>query len=227
MSLRPTLSLVHFDGVSRKVREDFYVLRERTHRRFFTSVRHFADDREWLIYHKQPKSPRACFEIPFSATISALFSAPGTPKIAGDFFAQLAQLGQNLHYQGLATMQLLGVGDESRSNGPSNITMLHYKVRQEVVARDDRDHARRQSHQSHPLLDSAMPPLHLYLHPLTHQPLVVTTPHLRIDLLSFQVVDDKEAIAKMQPVFEPQRASKAKCVPFTSQTDRRKMRDEL
>lgn len=222
MSAKPTLSLVHFDGVSKKVREDFYTLRAGIHRRFFSSIKHFRSSREWLIYHKQPKSPRACFEIPFSHTLSSLFAAPGTPQVTEAFFDRYRELGDELEYQGLATLQLLGEQpqtDGEREDREANVTVLHYKVRQVI------DFDRRASssetliggHPGHPLFESPMPPVHVYLHPLTHQPLVLSTPHLRIDVLSFQAVTDADQAKRLAAVFQPQRASKAKCAPFTEE----------
>ena len=220
MSITPSLLLLHFDGVAGLLREDFYALISGVHRRFFSGIRDFTQQREWLVYHKQRKSPRACFEVPFSSTVSALFSSPGFSEVTQEWIqpSSLQNWAASLEYQGLATVVLMGEQGEA-SGSAVNMTLLHYKTPNALVdrgataARSAAEAARARSQP--PLLSSAAPPVHVYLHPLTHQPLVVSSPHVRIDILSFQTIDDEEAVGRMQAVFDVKRASKAKCLPFT------------
>lgn len=239
MTLRPSLLLLHVDGVAARVREDFYALRGHMHRRFFTSIKHFDVEREWLIYHKQPHSPRACMEIPFSGSISSLLAAPGIPKFSYSDFHALAGAMVNMEYQGLASMQLLPDEDVSAAHGEQqhatnddndvvagmNITLLHYRTPVVHIDRRTLSSPLASGHSiagsNIPLLASAAPPVHVYLHPRTHQPLVITTPHLRVDILSFQAIDDTAAIKALRSVFLPQRASKARCFTFDDSNVRR------
>jgi len=223
LSLQPSLLLVHFDAVSLKVREDFYALQGSMHRRFLSTVRDFAAESEWLVYHKQKRSPRACFQVPFSHTASALLANPGMPRVHQGLLepAALQEWAAALEYQGLASITLLG---EGAGGVASNVTVLHYKTPVAVLSRGATAAAAaaakgQKSARPPLLLSSDAPPVHLYLHPLTHQPLVISTPHTRIDVLSFQALDDEHQIAKMQRVFDANKISKAKCVPFTPARD--------
>lgn len=218
MSITPSLMLLHFDGISQRIREDFYALVGGMHRRFFSGVRDFASQREWLVYHKQRKSPRACFEVPFSGTVSALFSSPGFAAVTPDWItpSSLQNWAASLEYQGLATVQLIAGSEAEGERRPAtNMTLLHYKTPNAILDRGATVAAEKGARTPPPLLASAAPPVHVYLHPLTHQPLVVSSPHVRIDILSFQALDDELAVQGMQAVFDVNRASKAKCLPFT------------
>jgi len=238
LALNPSLMLIHVDAYSGRVREDLYTLRQGVHRRFLTSIRNFGTEEEWVVYHKQPSSPRACFQLPFSGSLSSLLSAPGYGRVSrGGLNAEsvMQYMEREWEYQGLASMVLLDGEDaaaaastttsnvDAANHDPAtigrerNVTMLHYRTRNEVV-RSGRARAppsaSGMSAYDPPLLSSSAPPLHLYVHPLTLQPLVLTSPHLRVDILSFQAVDDPTAAKRMERVFDVRRASKATCQPF-------------
>jgi hypothetical protein len=62
----PMLVLYHFDGDSLSSREDYYHLIEGRHQRFYTSIKLDAKGINYMIFHKQEHSPRACFIVPSS-----------------------------------------------------------------------------------------------------------------------------------------------------------------
>jgi len=68
-SPHPMLLLYHYDGINHKSREDYYHLVEGRHHRFYSSIKHLEDDLNYSIYHKQQRSPRACFIIPAGPTM--------------------------------------------------------------------------------------------------------------------------------------------------------------
>jgi len=61
---KPILVLYHHDGVSMRAREDYYSLIESRHQRFYTSIKSPERGINFMILHKQEKSPRACFITP-------------------------------------------------------------------------------------------------------------------------------------------------------------------
>jgi hypothetical protein len=60
----PVLILYHHDHESAMSREDFYQLIEGRHQRVYSNIKHFGEGKQFMIFHKQENTPRACFETP-------------------------------------------------------------------------------------------------------------------------------------------------------------------
>jgi len=186
----PMLLLYHHDDTHQRSREDYYTLIGNKHVRFYSSLKFPTKGQNYMILHKQEKSPNACFITPYNKALI-------TPEVfeTGDYVGQtfMSFWEKAIHLINIDQHDEHSISSDSTNNSDSspslsmshsNVSCHHWRFEYEGQRVD------------------------ACFSKETNRPLVIHHPYIRLDFLDFDIRQ------QVNELFDPDRVSSVKCGPF-------------
>lgn len=191
---KPSLLLYHHDEERLRSREDYYSLVGNVHRRVYSSIKSEVEGKNYAIYHKQPRAPRACFIMPMenllfhsslvhgARLIGMASYAPSAPEGGEDDPTAKSHAHDSSHSASDAPPSPASHGDAANATHlPCQHWRLNYGQYSVDVCLNEDGH-----------------------------PVVIEHPAVRLEVLHYEVTREAP-----DTIFDPTHASKAECAPLS------------